>query len=391
MSREYKNKLQLSAEAYGTERRRNLAKEALKDGSPFPATLEYKDIDAEFKKWVEDELEIEYDGGKIPTILLFSNQRFSEYIQSWFNLDDKKNFKLNFKAITRENNPKGGTLYGSTRNIPGEHTYLMKRVEARDKNDRKYFIEYRIKQPFCVDMIYTITLVTNKYDLLNEFNQKVNDKFKAIDAYMRPNGHYIGMKLTDISDESDYSIDDRRFYSQSFRITVMAYIITPDSFVVEEKPYLMFQGFDGERSKTYAEIEDIEMPVCENTNYFEYKPLRLTVSFDVCDKRIKFRMDSNMRLTTVVMDNVRNFEIWLNDDKDSKIYVASGSDDMFETKQLDGLEIKDGSFINISKVSRYRSDKECRLIINGVDWTEVFDTRRENVIGDEVEINNNGI
>lgn len=391
MSREYKNKLQLSSEAYGTERRRNLAKEALKDGSPFPATLEYKDIDAEFKKWVEDELEIEYDGGKIPTILLFSNQRFSEYIQSWFNLDDKKNFKLNFKAITRENNPKGGTLYGSTRNIPGEHTYLMKRVEARDKNDRKYFIEYRIKQPFCVDMIYTITLVTNKYDLLNEFNQKVNDKFKAIDAYMRPNGHYIGMKLTDISDESDYSIDDRRFYSQSFRITVMAYIITPDSFVVEEKPYLMFQGFDGERSKTYAEIEDIEMPVCENTNYFEYKPLRLTVSFDVCDKRIKFRMDSNMRLTTVVMDNVRNFEIWLNDDKDSKIYVASGSDDMFETKQLDGLEIKDGSFINISKVSRYRSDKECRLIINGVDWTEVFDTRRENVIGDEVEINNNGI
>ena len=77
MSKEYKNKLQLSAKAYGTERRRNIAKEALKDGSPFPATLEYKDIDAEFKRWVEDELEMEYDGEKIPTILLFSNQRFS--------------------------------------------------------------------------------------------------------------------------------------------------------------------------------------------------------------------------------------------------------------------------------------------------------------------------
>ena len=56
MSREYKNKLQLSAEAYGTERRRNLAKEALKDGSPFPATLEYKDIDADeqFAKYFAD-------------------------------------------------------------------------------------------------------------------------------------------------------------------------------------------------------------------------------------------------------------------------------------------------------------------------------------------------
>lgn len=387
MSRVYKNKLQLSAESYGIERRRNLAKEVLKDGSPFPATLEYKDIDAEFKRWVEEELAIEYDGEKIPTFLLFSNQRFSEYIQSWFNVDDKMNFRLNFKAITRENNPKGGTLYGNTRNIPGERTYLMKRVEARDKNERKYFIEYRVKQPFCVDLIYTVSLVTNKYDLLNEFNQKVNDKFKSINAYMRPNGHYIGMKLTDISDESDYSIDDRRFYSQSFKITVMAYIITPDSFVVEEKPYLMFRGFDGERSKTYAEIEEVETPVCENTNYFEYKPLKLSVSFDVCAKRIMFRMDSNMRISTVVMNNVRNFEIWLNDDKDAKKYVASGSDDMFETRQLDGFEMKDGDFVHISKVSRYRSDKECRLIVNGVDWTEVFDTRKDDVVGDVVEIN----
>lgn len=390
MSKDYKNEMQLKAEAYGTERRRNLVKEALKDGSPFPKTLEYKDIDAEFKKWVEKELDIIYDGSSIPTILLFSNQRFSEYIQSWFNIDDKMNFKLNFKAITRENNPKSGTLYGATRNIPGERTYLMKRVEARDKNDRKYFIEYRIKQPFCVDLIYTVSLITNKYDLLNEFNQKVNDKFKAIDAYMRPNGHYIGMKLTDISDESDYSIDDRRFYSQSYRITVMAYIITPDSFVVEEKPYLMFKGFDGEKTKTYAEIEDVEMPVCDNANYYEYKPLKLTISFEPCAKRIKFKMDTNMRITSMTMDNIRNCEFWLNDDMTNKVYITSETAESYESQDLDNIEIKDGDQVNIGRVSKYYCDRESKLTINGVDWNSVFDSRTDQIAGDEIEVGAKG-
>lgn len=386
MSKEYKNKLQLEAEAYGVERRRNLAKEVLKDGSPFPQTLEYKDIDAEFKKWVEDELDMTYDGTKVPTVLLFSNQRFSEYIQSWFAIDDKRNFKMNFKAITRENNPKEGSLYGSSRNIPGERTYLMKRVAARDKNNREYFIEYRVKQPFCIDMLYTVTLVTNKYELLNDFNQKVNDKFKAINAYMRPNGHYIGMKLTDISDESDYSIDDRRFYSQSYRITVMAYIITPDSFVVEEKPKLTFKGFDGDGQKTYAEIEDLEMPVCENTNYFDYKPLRLTVSFDPCSKRIRFKMDTNLRVKTVRMENVRHFDVWLNDGKDNREYVSGDRSDTYESDALDGFEIKDGDELNIANVSRYFSDKVSKVEFIGVDWTMVFDTRSENVVGDNITI-----
>ena len=43
---------------------------------------------------------------------------------------------------------------------------LMKRVEAYDKNNRKYFIDYKVKQPIAVDFVYTIGIVTNKYELL---------------------------------------------------------------------------------------------------------------------------------------------------------------------------------------------------------------------------------
>ena len=252
MSKAYKNRLRLKGSAYGTERRKNIAKEIVKDSTPLPKTLLYKDIDEAFCEWVKKDLFIAFEGEEIPTISLFSNQRFSEYMQSWQNVDDKKNLILNFKAITRENNPKSGTIVGQSKNIPGEHSIVMKTVEAYDKNNRKYYIDYRLKQPMAVDFIYTVSLLTNKYELLNEFNLIINDKFKSINCYIRPNGHFIPMKLNDISDESEYSIDNRQFYSQSYNITVMGYIITEDDYIVEERPEVKFVGFEGDR-KTYAE------------------------------------------------------------------------------------------------------------------------------------------
>ena len=178
MSRAYKNTLNLRGKAYGQERRKDLAKEILKDSTPLPKTLLYKDIDKAFNEWVENDLRITFEGEVIPTISLYSNQRFSEYMQTWEGVDEKKNIILNFKAITRENNPKLGTIVGQSKNIPGEHSVLMKTVEAFDKNNRKYYIDYRLKQPTAIDFIYTVSLVTNKYELLNEFNLMMNDKFK---------------------------------------------------------------------------------------------------------------------------------------------------------------------------------------------------------------------
>ena len=55
------------------------------------------------------------------------------------------------------------------------------------------------------------------------------------------------MKLNDISDESEYSIDNRQYYSQSYNITVMAYIIKEDDYIVVERPEMKFVGFEGER------------------------------------------------------------------------------------------------------------------------------------------------
>lgn len=356
MSRAYKNTVLLRGSAYGQERRKNLAKEILKDSTPLPKTLLYKDIDEEFKKWVEDDLRISFEGTEVPTMALYSNQRFSEYLQSWDNVDNKKNLILNFKIITRENNPKSGTIVGQTKNIPGEHSVLMKTVEAYDKNNRKYYIDYRLKQPLTVDMVYTLTLLTNKYELLNEFNAMINDRFKSITCYIRPNGHFIPMKLNDISDESEYNIDNRQYYSQSYSITVMAYIITEDDYIVEERPEVKFIGYEGDRS-TYADIE--EMPICEGDDVPEYAfvPITLTINFDPCKTSYKFTIDTDFQAKNATYENIRYFRIFVND---------------VETEINENFKVKENDIIHIKNVVRYNSFENSVIKIEGVKYSEII-------------------
>ena len=254
-SRNFKNELPLRDKSYGLDRRQDLTKEELNNSSPLPNPITYEDIDKEFKKWVEEEILISFDGKRIPTFALFSNQRFSEYLQTWEHVD-------------------------------------------RDKNDRKYYIDYRMKQPMGVDFHYTVSIMTNRYELLNQFNQIINDKFKSITAYLRVNGHFVSMILEGISDESQYNIDDRQFYSQSCEILLRSYIIQESDLIVEEVPSFKFLGFDGEDAKkSYAEIE--ELPCQEPENPYYYKPLLIRVSLATCDDKIKFTMDCDFTVEEI--------------------------------------------------------------------------------------------
>ena len=121
MSREYKNYLQLTDVIEGNERREEMLSNITKNATLLPETITYKDIDEAFKSWVENELAITSNNGKeFPTMILYSNQRFSEYTQSWKYTDSNNNLLLNFKTITRENNPQYGKIQNGYWNIPGD-------------------------------------------------------------------------------------------------------------------------------------------------------------------------------------------------------------------------------------------------------------------------------
>jgi hypothetical protein len=275
----------------------------------FPKPLEYNDIDNAVFNFVDNMIDIVIDDKLIPTYTLYSNQRFSEYSQMWEHSDENGNLYLNFKTLNRDKNPSFGDNQGKLWNIPGERKYTLLQREVLDDNGTESYEIYTMKQPYAVDLKYTINFVTTTFEDLNKFNQKLNNLFKSRQCYIRPNGHYLPMLLEDISDETSYSISDRKFFVQSANIKVMAYIIQSDNFEVKKYPKRINQMLEGDvfkKNKACVEVEEIDNPM-------KNKTLNINIKIEPFNTKVKFTFDTEMIVENIITDNVRNMRIMVND------------------------------------------------------------------------------
>ena len=364
-----KNTLFLNQPNDPISQRLSYVKEILKDSTFLPKTVKYRDIDEAFVKWVEDELKIVFEEEQLPTYALFSNQRYSEYMQMWESMDDNNNLKLNFKVITRENNPKVGNIYTGAGVIPTSTKYLMNRVEGLNDQGKPCYIEYRMAQPMAIDMNYKVTLITNKYELLNEFNMMIHDRFSSLHAYIFPNEHPMPMKLKNVSDESDYTVDDRQYFAQTYDITLMGYIITEQDFDIEIKPVVSLHciGGDIQKRKPQVEIEELEIintcPVKTEERYY-HQPMKISISFDKCESTdCVFTIDCNMTFLHIKTENVRNYTLKVND----------------ELVELNDNEINvvEGDVISI-KINKVNKSKSSMLFIEGYSPDIIYDKKEDN-------------
>lgn len=328
MAKDYKNNIDLHHHSSGDERRLEMLSDILKSGTFLPNSIEYEDIDADFIRWVTDELKIMSDDGKeFPTMKLFSNQRFSEYTQSWKFTDSNNNLLLNFKSVTRENNPQSGKIQNGYWNIPGnDRFYLMKRQLVLDDNGSESFLDLKTRQPMAIDLNYKLTIFTTQYHSINDFNILINKAFRSRQCYIKPNGHFMPMTLEGISDESSYSLDDRQFYGQTYNIKVMAYIITKDDYKVEECPYKRGTTFPIMKFKNY--LPEVEINECDDDSG------KVILTIDFPEKTINtttsFVMDTNVTFTDIEIINLyNNYEIIVNGeprDKKSNILLLDGDE-----------------------------------------------------------------
>lgn len=325
MSRFYKNTINLDVSPDPIERRKNITKEIIQHADYLPKTVSYEDIDRAFKDWVENNIVIVQDGIKLPTMVLYSNQRFSEYMQSWRYTDENNNVRLNFKTVTRETNPSHGTIVGDTYNIPGNRFYPFKSIQAIDENGKRYRIDYKMKQPTAVDLVYKISIMTNRYVTLNEFNETIHKLFNAKQEYIAPNGHFMSITLENISDESEYNIEDRQFFSQNFTAKVKGYIIKEDDFMVEENPIasiICFEGDTAKRRKPTIELSEYDPCYVEEEQYFQ-KPIEIDVDLSFCfpfNGKTCFTIDEDFILTKFTLKKESNIQpdtvqLYVNDEK----------------------------------------------------------------------------
>lgn len=351
------------------ERRKEMSEEILKDSTFFPKSVGYKDIDESFKKWVEEEVRIVFEDNVIPVYALFSNQRFTEYKQMWENVDENRNIKMNFMVITRENNPKDSTMYAKAGNIPTNKKYLMKREEILNDQGKKCYLEYRMSQPVAVDFVYRITLVTNKYELLNEGNSLLQNKFSSLQAYLFVNGHPMSMKLNNVSDDSDYTADDRQYFSQTFEILLSGYIIGEDDFEVTISPIVTLncvgvEGIKNKKKQASVEIEDMDVPVCPQIeeNPYYHQPIKLTINFQNCDHNVRsFIIDTDMNVESFKTENIRLCKLSVNDEP-------------VNLNELNGFKENDEIVLSIKPINR---SKMSTIEIFGYHPDVIFDRRQD--------------
>lgn len=365
----YINKMKLRHNSIGLERRLNMSKIILDNSTPFPKSVELKDIDQAFVEWVEKKLYMSLDGKVLPTFKLFSNQRINEYAQTWQHLDEVGNLLMNFKTVTRENNPKKGESQGNMFNIPGNRDYPMFLVPVLQENGTEAYDMYSMKQPFALDLLYTVTVITNKYDLINEANQLVHNEFKALQSYLSPNGHAMPMTLEDVSDESEYALDDRKYYSQSYKIKIKAYIIRKEDFTVTHLPSRLNMRVLNANDKnihidkpTIEVVEDYIDPCCEQkqTSPYYNKRLNLNIKFPHCALTADFTIDVDMIIETIETNNVYDFILNVNGE--------------YQDFSHDVNQFYNGDDISI-KIERDDLYKESSIVIYGYDPNVVFDSR----------------
>ena len=297
------------------------------------------------------------DGVRLPTYKLYSTQRLSEYTQTWDQTDEFGNVIMNFKTITRENNPQRGDINGGYFNIPGHKDFAMFYVPVLQENGTEAYDKYTMKQPFGVNFMYSISIITNKMEVLNEM-----------------------MTLEDVSDDSEYTIDDRKYYSQTYKVKVRGYIIRKEDYSVERIPSRFVigtrdsdaTGIVNKRGRNrdkedrvdffkedYDDVRKFELETMKNddncfitiveeaekpTNIlddpepnddccinglprYRYKTVKVIMGFDECTLEMSFEMDKKIVIETVETTNVHDFRIFINDelmDLDNEITILKG-------------------------------------------------------------------
>lgn len=343
-------------ETNGNIIRKGYAQDIVHKTPIYPKPLEYSDIDAVFNKFVEDELGLTVNGKDVPTFTLFSNQRFSEYSQTWKHSDENGNIILNFKTINRSTTPQGGENQGGLWNIPGDRYYTLLQRSVLEDNGTESVEVYSMKQPYAATLEYRVSFITDLFENLSTFNEMINDLFKARQCYIRPNNHYIPLILESVDDESKYSVSDYRFYVQTVTIKALAYIIHEEDIKVEKFPKRVHIGFVGDKSKNKKVKIDIE----ENEDELKNQTIRLSLSFEKWHDKADFQIDTDMVVQTIDKTNIRNMRIFVND---TPIYWNNG------------FSVKDGDRIRV-KINQFDIKEEALLVFNGINpnYSYVDDT-----------------
>lgn len=241
-------------------RREELLEKINKDGTYLPKSLLHADLDRGFLDFVKDELKLSVEGKTIPTIdIIVTTQNWSQFTETWDIQNLDKNVELPFITTVRIPEVKYGTNPAVLYTIPNRRLYFYAQVPTWDGNRHGMDI-YKIPQPVPVDITYQVKIVCNRMRELNKFNKIVIEKFSSRQAYQVIKGHYIPIVMNNVSDESVFDVEKRKYYIQSYEFTMLGFLIDEDEFEVSPAINRLLQVVEVETKTTKKRVKRDDNP-----------------------------------------------------------------------------------------------------------------------------------
>jgi hypothetical protein len=285
-----------------SERREQLLEYINKDGTYLPKSVLHADLDRGMLDFVKNDLQVITAGKIVPMVdIIITTQNWSQYVETYKFVDLDYNPSPPFITVVRNPEVKYGTNPSLQYTIPNRKQFYYASVPTWNGNEQGMDI-YTIPQPVPVDINYSVKIICNRMRELNELNKIVLQKFSSRQAYTFIKGQYVPIIMNNVSDESQMSLDARKYYVQSYDFTMLGYLIDEEEFEVKPAIQRSLQLFELSTSSSRGRRKN-----GEPDNQFEKNFLFLDFN-DVLSDRIDFTADMNL----ISSNNITLFDVYIN-------------------------------------------------------------------------------
>jgi hypothetical protein len=284
-------------------RRQELLQYIKEDGTYLPKSVLHADLDRGMLDFVKENLKVVTEGKVVPMVdIIITTQNWSQYVETYKFIDLDYNPNPPFITVVRSPEVKYGTNPSLQYTIPNRKQFYYASVPTWNGNEQGMDI-YTIPQPVPVDIKYSVKIICNRMRELNQLNKVVMQTFASRQTYTFIKGQYVPIILDNVSDESQMTMDARKYYVQNYDFTMLGYLIDEEEFEVKPAIQRITQLF--EIDTTTRRPRRNKFP--ENPDEFNFQFLFVTGNTTLVDI-IDFR--SNMSLLS--SDNVDTFDVYIN-------------------------------------------------------------------------------
>ena len=255
--------------------------------------------------FVKEDLKVVTAGKIVPMVdIIITTQNWSQYVETALFVDLDYNPAPPFITVVRSPEVKYGTNPSLQYTIPNRKQFYYASVPTWNGNEQGMDI-YTIPQPVPVDINYSVKIICNRMRELNQLNKIVMQKFSSRQAYTFIKGQYVPIIMNNVSDESQMSLDARKYYVQSYDFTMLGYLIDEEEFQVKPAIQRVTQLF--ELDTRVLNKKRNKFP--ENPDEFMNNFLFVVGNTTLVDV-----IDYTANMVLVGTENILSYDVYINND-----------------------------------------------------------------------------